>query len=108
MRKSLIIFLFPALFAVPSFANEQAELDQALRQLESAKQALYRAQQQARQSSKVQVKARFYFDYLKARQDIELVKEGIHHYLNTDRAQPRDPRQLKTLSGDYNKIRASQ
>lgn len=106
MRKITLFLLISSLFPPLSYASERAELDQALRQLESAKQALYRAQVQARQSSQVQVKERFYFDYLKARQDIDLVKSGIFQYLNNDRAQPRDPRQIRTLSGQYDKMRA--
>lgn len=104
MRKTTLILLMSSLFSLPNFtlANEQAELDQALKQLEAAKHALYRAQVQARSTN---VKDRFYFDYIKARQDIDLVRSGISHYLNNERAQPRDPRQIRTLSGQYGKIR---
>ena len=78
-------------------ASEQSELAQAVRQLNAAEQALMRAQNQAR----TEVKHRFYFDYPSARADINKVRSGINNYINSERAQPRNPKQLKNLSGDY-------
>ena len=78
-------------------ASEQSELTQAVRQLNAAEQALMRAQNQAR----TEVKHRFYFDYPSARADINKVRSGINNYINSERAQPRNPKQLKNLSGDY-------
>lgn len=93
----LLVALSPTL----SFATEQSELEQAIRQLDSAKQALVRAESQARSH----LKTRVYFDYRKARQDIQTISLGINQYINSERAQPRDPRQLRTLSGEYDKVR---
>lgn len=101
-RFPITLFFSACLLSGNVFADEQAELEQAIRQLESAKQALVRAQQQAKGSN---VKTRFYFDYLKARKEIDTVRTGIYHYLNNDRAQPRDPRDIRTLSGEYEKTR---
>lgn len=78
-------------------ASEQSELAQAVRQLNAAEQALMRAQNQAR----TEVKHRFYFDYPSARADINKVRSGINNYINSERAQPRNPKQLKNLSSDY-------
>lgn len=82
-------------------ASEQSELAQAIRQLNAAEQALMRAQNQAR----TEVKHRFYFDYPSARADINKVRSGINNYINSERAQPRHPKQLKNLSGDYERNR---
>lgn len=99
---SAILIFSASLFSINAYAHEQAELEQAIRQLESAKQALIRAQQYTKDAK---VKTRFYFDYAKARKEIEMIRSGIHHYLNNDRAQPRDPRTITTLSGEYEKTR---
>ncbi|HII3839974.1 TPA: RAQPRD family integrative conjugative element protein [Pasteurella multocida] len=82
-------------------ASEQSELAQAIRQLNAAEQALTRAQNQAR----TEVKYRFYFDYPSARADINKVRIGINNYINSERALPRNPKQLKDLSGEYERNR---
>lgn len=103
LKRFPIVLLFSvSLCSMHTFANEHAELEQAIRQLDSAKQALIRAQQQAGRST---VKTRFYFDYKKAKKEIDMVRSGIHHYLNNERAQPRDPQQIRTLSGEYERSR---
>ncbi|EHK90243.1 RAQPRD family integrative conjugative element protein [Aggregatibacter actinomycetemcomitans] len=84
-----------------AIASEQSELAQAMRQLNAAEQALMRAKNQAR----TEVKHRFYFDYPSARADINKVRSGINNYINSERAQPRNPKQLKDLSGDYERNR---
>ncbi|HDR1435562.1 TPA: RAQPRD family integrative conjugative element protein [Pasteurella multocida] len=84
-----------------AIASEQSELAQAIRQLNAAEQALTRAQNQA----KTEVKHRFYFDYPSARADINKVRIGINNYINSERALPRNPKQLKDLSGDYERNR---
>ncbi|QPB42852.1 integrative conjugative element protein, RAQPRD family [Rodentibacter haemolyticus] len=101
MRNPVFIFLFSLACSTVAYADETSELEQAMRQLESAKQALVRAQK----SANAGLKSRLYFDYQKAHQDINTVKVGINLYINGDRAQPRDPRKLKTLSGYYDKVR---
>lgn len=103
MRKSLLILSF--FLAIPVVnATEQAELDQAIRQLESAKKALDRAN---KVTNNLRVQERIYFDYKKAHQEIDLVIQGIKAYTNGNRAQPRDPRQIRTLTGEYDKVRAN-
>lgn len=106
MRKriNLALVMLISVVTLPSLADEQAELAQAIRQLNAAKQALVRAQKQA---ASTQVKSRFYFDYAKAQKDIEAVKQGIHYFLNNSRAQPRDPRLMRTLSGEYERSRGN-
>ncbi|MGX3020368.1 integrative conjugative element protein, RAQPRD family [Ursidibacter sp. B-7004-1] len=107
MLKHFPIFLFlsAGLLSANTFADEQAELEQAIRQLESAKQALVRAQSQAKSTN---IKTRFYFDYAKARKEIDMVRSGIHYYLNNDRAQPRNPGDVRTLTGEYERTRTGQ
>ncbi|MFU2099425.1 RAQPRD family integrative conjugative element protein [Mannheimia haemolytica] len=102
MRKSLFIL---SLCFVSTFSNatEQSELDQAIRQLQSAKVALERAN---KATQNIRVQERVYFDYVKAHQEIDLIIRGIKQYSNGNRAQPRDPRQVKTLTGEYDKVRA--
>lgn len=104
MRKLLTsIFLFSITLSPSlSYGSEQAELDQAIRQLESAKKALERAKVSA---NATKVKQRIYFDYIKAYQDIDLIKTGIDRYINSNRAQPRDPRQIRALLGEYDKVK---
>lgn len=102
MRKLAFSILFTSFFfSVEVWASETAEIEQAKRQLESAKQALLRAEKSARNMAKPRV----YFDYRKAQQDITLIQQGLDRYLNSNRAQPRDPSRLRTLSGDYDKVK---
>lgn len=102
MRKLIFlsIFLLPHL----ALATEQSELDQAIKQLQSAKAALNRANHAA---NGVRQQERVYFDYFKARQEIDLVIQGIRLYVNGSRAQPRDPSQIRVLTGDYDKVKAT-
>lgn len=103
-KKLKSISLVSSLIAVFAFsssalvmASEQSELAQAVKQLQAAKQSLQRAQAQARNVPT----NRFYFDYRQAHTDINVVATGINHFLNNDRAQPRQPAQLQSLDGDY-------
>lgn len=84
----------------PLYASESAELAQAIAQLTSAEQSLIRAKEQ-----NTDISARFYFDYVKAMHEIQTVRHGIYRYLNNERAQPRDPNKLGTVSGLYEKRR---
>lgn len=103
MRKTFLPVLIFLISSPLALATEQSELDQAMRQLDAAQQALARAHTAANSSK---AKERIYFDYAQARRDIDLVKAGIARYINSNRAQPRDPRQIRTLSGEYDKVRA--
>lgn len=97
------IFLLSFCCVIPFVnATEQAELDQAIRQLESAKLALERAN---KVTHNIRVQERIYFDYAKARGEIDLIIRGIKQYTNGNRAQPRDPSQIRTLTGEYDKVR---
>ncbi|MGQ9444977.1 integrative conjugative element protein, RAQPRD family [[Pasteurella] aerogenes] len=96
MRK-IVISLLCLCASTIAFADEQSELQQAIRQLESSKQALIRAEQQA----KVGLRSRVYFDYRKAQQEIQEIERGINQFINSSRSQPRDPSQIRTLTGDY-------
>ncbi|OOS00872.1 hypothetical protein B0187_00845 [Haemophilus paracuniculus] len=97
---TLLLIASSAFYSPLSSASEQSELDQAKRQLEAARQALFRAKAEAERN-----RSRVYFDYASANQDITLIQQGIDRYINSNRAQPRDPRQIRTLSGDYDKVR---
>ncbi|WP_245853355.1 RAQPRD family integrative conjugative element protein [Pasteurella oralis] len=99
-----LLIMFSLGISTLAYAGEQAELEQAIRQLKSAQQALVRAENNARSSG---IKNRIYFDYDKAHKEIETISSGIYFYINSDRAQPRDPRQLSTLTGEYNKQRVN-
>ncbi len=101
---SFSLIFSTALWAGVSYASEQAELDQALKQLVSAQQALMRADKASRQTH---IKNRVYFDYKQAHDDIYLIKQGIERYINSNRAQPRDPRLMRGLSGDYDRVRTN-
>ncbi|ERF77319.1 integrative conjugative element protein, RAQPRD family [Gallibacterium anatis] len=98
MSRSLLFLFCCMLFSsTAAIASEQAELAQAIKQLQSAKQALQRAKALA--GTKPQQRIYFYYD--QANQDINLVEQGIFNYLNHSRAQPRKPSELQELSGDY-------
>ena len=45
-----------------------------------------------------QERARYYFDYVRLRTDLQRVRAGLQDYLVPQRAQPRDP---VPLAGDY-------
>ncbi len=47
MRNSAFVFLFSFVCSTVAYADETSELEQAMRQLESAKQALVRTQKSA-------------------------------------------------------------
>lgn len=47
MRNSAFFFLFSLVCSTVAYADENSELEQAMRQLESAKQALVRTQKSA-------------------------------------------------------------
>ena len=53
MRNSAFIFLSSFVCSTVAYADETSELEQVMRQLESAKQALVRAQKSAKHGGKV-------------------------------------------------------
>lgn len=52
-----------------------------------------------------QERARYHFDYVRLRADLQRVRAGLQDYLVPRRAQPRDPSEL---AGDYRTERASE
>lgn len=68
-------------------AAEKDELAQVIRQLDQVQASLERARALSAQSDE---DGRFYFDYVRAGQDILAMKQGISQYLDPSRAQPRD------------------
>lgn len=68
-------------------ASEKDELAQVIRQLDQVQASLERARALSAQSAD---DGRFYFDYVRASQDIVSMKQGISQYLDPSRAQPRD------------------
>ena len=53
MRNSAFVFLFSFVCLTVAYSDETSELEQAMRQLESAKQALIRAQKSANAGLKI-------------------------------------------------------
>ncbi|AWX14712.1 conjugal transfer protein [Mergibacter septicus] len=100
MKKFLLLSGCLLLYSPHLYASESAELAQAIAQLTAAEQSLIRAKEQ-----NTDISTRFYFDYVKAMHEIQTVRHGIYRYLNNERAQPRDPNKLGTVSGLYEKRR---
>ncbi len=86
----LALLIGPQAYASP----ESTQLALALKQLNSVKTSLERAQ--ARASTDPQ--SRYFFDYQQAQQDITAVEQGINRYLTPARAQPRA---VQPLSASY-------
>lgn len=74
-------------------AIEREQLAALVRQIDlidrQAEHAVLTSQQQ---------RARYHFDHVRLREDLQRVRAGIQDYLTPPRAQPRDPVEL---SGDY-------
>lgn len=66
-------------------AAESDELALVMKQLDQVQAALERARVVAVQDGQ---HGRFYFDYLRATQDIKAIRQGIGIYLEPSRAQP--------------------
>lgn len=86
----LALLIGPQAYASP----KSTQLALALKQLNSVKTSLERAQ--ARASTDPQ--SRYFFDYQQAQQDITAVEQGINRYLTPARAQPRA---VQPLSASY-------
>ncbi|CEE91466.1 putative exported protein [Xenorhabdus nematophila str. Anatoliense] len=88
-------------FTNPVWAAEKDELALMIKQLEHVQAALERARVLANQDNN---RNRFYFDYLKASKDIEIIRQGVNRYLEPSRAQPTAPIQSQeNISGVYRK-----
>ncbi|HBZ9867427.1 TPA: integrative conjugative element protein, RAQPRD family [Salmonella enterica subsp. houtenae] len=81
-------------------AAEKDELTQVMRQLDQVQVSYDRARALSAQSAD---DGRFYFDYVRASQDILAMKQGISQYLDPSRAQPRD---TAAIEGRYRQERA--
>lgn len=80
-------------------AAEKDELAQVMRQLDQVQASFDRARVLSAQSTD---DGRFYFDYVRASQDILAMKQGISQYLDPSRAQPRD---AAVVAGRYRQER---
>ncbi|QCT87976.1 MULTISPECIES: RAQPRD family integrative conjugative element protein [unclassified Escherichia] len=77
--------LLGILLASGAQATESDELALVMKQLDQVQAALERARVVAVQDGQ---NGRFYFDYLRATQDIKSIRQGISVYLEPSRAQP--------------------
>ncbi|EMB2829840.1 RAQPRD family integrative conjugative element protein [Stenotrophomonas maltophilia] len=72
---------------------ERAQLAAVLRQLDALER---HADSSATLSHSIA--ARYHFDYLRLREDIQRIRSGVQSYLTPQRAQPRDP---APMLGEY-------
>ncbi|MGL4860175.1 MAG: RAQPRD family integrative conjugative element protein [Enterobacteriaceae bacterium] len=79
-------------------ASEKDELALVIKQLEQVQASLIRARVVAVQDGQ---SGRFYFDYLRATQDVTTLRRGIEFYLEPSRAQPT----TSSVSGQYRQER---
>ncbi|WP_374706012.1 integrative conjugative element protein, RAQPRD family, partial [Escherichia coli] len=93
-----MLFLFT--LAIPVQAAEQDELATAMRQLDHVQAALERARTASLQASPQD--ERYFFDYRRARADLQTIRDGIDRYLAPSRAQPRSS---AAVTGDYRRER---
>jgi RAQPRD family integrative conjugative element protein len=89
----LLSCLFSAQLAADDATPEHARLDAVLRQIDTIERLI--AEETARSHSE---QSRYYFDYVRLKEDLERMRRGIHDYLAPARAQPRDPVEL---TGEY-------
>lgn len=92
----LMVFFIILGFSGYSHANENDELAIILKQLQQVKQSLVRSQI----ISTTGEKERYSFDYQAAKDDINIIIDGIESYLSPDRAQPRKL-DLPIINGNY-------
>lgn len=77
-------------------APEREQLAALVRQIELADRLANHLAEQT--VAAPQERARYHFDYLRLRADLQRVRTGLQDYLVPQRAQPRDP---VPMSGDY-------
>ncbi|MDE1485149.1 RAQPRD family integrative conjugative element protein [Xenorhabdus bovienii] len=88
-------------FINPVWAAEKDELALMMKQFDQVQAALERARVLANQDNN---RNRFYFDYLRASKEIEIIRKGVSGYLEPSRAQPTVPIQSQEyISGVYRK-----
>mgnify|MGYP000908368134 CR=1 FL=1 len=81
-----LMIIFSCLSSLAA-AAEKDELAQVMRQLDQVQASYERARAL---SARPDDDGRYYFDYIRASQDIQAMKLGISQYLDPSRAQPRD------------------
>lgn len=85
--------LVPWLSAPTGIASEPSSLAAMLRQLDLIDRQAETAARRPRDDT-----SRYHFDYLRLREDLQRMRQGIRDHLSPQRAQPRDP---VPLHGDY-------
>ncbi|HCD7254785.1 TPA: conjugal transfer protein [Citrobacter farmeri] len=95
MKHPLAWCLLGILLTSGAQAAESDELALVMKQLDQVQAALERARVVAVQDGQ---NGRFYFDYLRATQDIKVIRQGIGIYLEPSRAQPVPS---SSLTGQY-------
>ncbi|MFJ4346338.1 RAQPRD family integrative conjugative element protein [Pseudomonas sp. NPDC089401] len=91
----LSVLLIDGIGTLPASASdiERAQLATVLRQLDALER---HADNSAALSHPIA--ARYHFDYLRLREDIQRIRSGVQDYLTPQRAQPRD---LAPMLGEY-------
>lgn len=86
---------------LPQLANatEQQQLALALKQAELLSATLERARTEAAQQQSTD--RRYFFDYSAVQRDLNLLQDGILHYLSPERAQPRMLNPESSFTGLY-------
>lgn len=101
MQRSPLVLTLSLLFSTSEFAlaggiaDERETLAAISRQLD----LINRLADQAATASSGE-SARYYFDYVRLREDLHRVRAGVEDYLAPQRAQPRDP---VPLTGSYSR-----
>lgn len=90
----VIVFSLLAFNVMASSAYEREQLRLILIQLDNAEVLA----KQSNANKSTSVNDRFSFDYQQFNKDIQAIRQGILHYLDPSRAQPRE---LYELSTDY-------
>ncbi|NRN30489.1 integrative conjugative element protein, RAQPRD family [Photorhabdus luminescens] len=96
------ILVLTMLMSGSALAGEKDELATTLRQLDQVQASLERARVLAVQEGQTD---RFYFDYLRANRDLNIVREGINRYLTPSRAQPGISAAALDVTGQYRQER---
>ncbi|WP_419735706.1 RAQPRD family integrative conjugative element protein [Pseudomonas sp. COR18] len=89
----LVFSLSAAMAQAEPTAQERTLLSAWLRQLDTLTRQVH-----TRAAQPVDEQARFHFDYPRLAADLELIQQGVEHYLTPSRAQPRA---LPELTGHY-------
>lgn len=97
------VFLFSAQTWASGNSQEVREISLALKQLDSVKAIIKRAQAQARATRDMRG-SRYELDYDLIQSDLTRIEAGLQGYLAPSRAQPRD---LQEITGNYSRDRGA-